>query len=73
MNKFMKLAPIGIIVAALVLMIFLGRNFIDSLIPALSGTYYKDFKSEAELEYKYSQLGPYKVSDRTIETEDENL
>ena len=73
MNKFMKLAPIGIIVAALVLMIFLGRNFIDSLIPALSSTYYKDFKSEAELEYKYSQLGPYDVSDRTIETEDEDL
>ena len=73
MNKFVKLAPLAIIVVALALMLMVGRNFLDSRLPVLGGSYYKDFKSEAELEYKYSQKGPYSVKDRTIETGDETI
>ena len=73
MSKIFKAAPIIIIVAALALLLMAGRNLIDSKLPALGGTYYKDFKSEAELEYKYSQPGPYEVKDRTVESGDDNL
>ena len=73
MNKFMKLAPVGIIVAALALMLLLGRNIIDSKLPVLGGSYYKDFKSEAELEYKYSQKGSFDVKTSSVETEDESI
>lgn len=72
MNKFTKLAPVAIVVVALALILMVGRNFIDSKLPALNGNYYKDFKSQAELEYKYSQLGPYDVDSYTMESEDES-
>ena len=36
----------------------------------MGGNYYKDFKSDAELEYKYSQLGEYEVDNYTLEEED---
>ena len=71
MNKFMKLAPAAIIIAALALVLMLGRNFLDSKLPTLSGSYYKDFKTEAELEMKFSQKGEFSVDDRTVETDDE--
>lgn len=67
MNKFIKVAPAVIIVIALALMLMLGRNLLDARLPALSGNYYKDFKSDAELEYKYSQKGEYEVDSYTLE------
>ena len=70
MNKFIKMAPGVIIVVALALMLMLGRNILDSRLPALGGNYYKDFKSDAELEYKYSQLGEYEVDTYELETAD---
>ena len=67
MNKFMKVAPAVIIIAALALMLMIGRTLLDSKAPALHGNYYKDFKSEAELEYKYSQKGEYEVDSYTLD------
>ena len=71
MNKFIKVAPAVIIIAALALMLLGGRNLIDSKLPVMSSTYYKDFKTSAELEQKYSQTGEYEVKNRTVETGDE--
>ena len=73
MNKAMKIAPILVVVAALFLMLMAGRNFIDSKLPALNSNYYKDFSSDAELEYKFSQKGEYSVGNRTVETGDDSL
>ncbi len=70
MEKLIKMAPGAIIVVALTLMLMLGRNILDSRLPALGGNYYKDFKSDAELEYRYSQLGEYEVDNYQLETED---
>lgn len=61
------MAPAIIIIAALALMLMLGRNILDSKLPALSSNYYKDFKSDAELEYKYSQKGEFEVDNYTLE------
>lgn len=69
-NKAIKAAPAVIIVVALMLMLMLGRNILLSRLPALGGNYYKDFKSDAELEYKYSQLGEYDVDSYSLEKED---
>ena len=73
MNKFVRLAPLGIIVLALALILIVGRNFLDSKLPVLGGSYYKDFKSDAELEYKYSQMGEYSVDSKDIETTGEDM
>ena len=70
MNKLIKMAPGVIIVVALMLILMLGRNLLDARLPVMSGNYYKDFKSDAELEYKYSQLGEYEVDNYTLEGED---
>ena len=71
LNKLIKAAPAAIIIVALALMLMLGRQYLDSKLPAMSGNYYKDFKSDAELEYKYSQPGEFDVESRTVETGDE--
>ena len=71
MSKFLKAAPAVIIVVALALILMLGRNILDAKLPALSGNYYKSFKSQAELEQKYSQLGEYSVDSYTLENADE--
>ena len=63
----MKAAPAIIIIAALALILMLGRNILDARLPALKSNYYKDFQSQAELEYKYSQLGEYAVDMYTLE------
>ena len=67
MSKFIKAAPAVIIIVALALILMLGRNILDSKLPALGGNYYKDFKSDAELEYKYSQKGEFDVDNYTLE------
>ena len=67
MSKFIKAAPAVIIIVALALILMLGRNILDSKLPALGGNYYKDFKSDAELEYKYSQKGDFDVDNYTLE------
>ena len=73
MSKWSRLAPLGIIVAALVLILMLGRNFFDSRLPVISSSYYKSFKSSAELEMKYSQKGPYDVKDYAMDSGDESM
>ncbi|MBP3759110.1 MAG: alpha/beta hydrolase [Firmicutes bacterium] len=70
MEKLIKMAPGVIIVVALALMLMLGRNILDSRLPALGGNYYKNFKSDAELEYRYSQLGEYEVDNYQLEEAD---
>lgn len=68
LTKLFKAAPAVIIIAALALMLFIGRNFLDEKLPVIGQNYYKDFKSSAELEYKYSQKGPHAVKDYTMES-----
>jgi len=42
LSKFIKAAPAVIIIVALALILMLGRNILDSKLPALGGNYYKD-------------------------------
>ena len=48
-EKLFKAAPAAIIIAALALMLMLGRNILDDRLPVIGGNYYKDFKSDCEL------------------------
>ena len=70
-EKLFKAAPAAIIIAALALMLMLGRNILDDRLPVIGGNYYKDFKSDCELEYKYSQMGPHDVDSYEKESGEE--
>ena len=73
LTKLFKAAPAIIIIIALALMLMVGRNFLDDKLPVIGQSYYKDFKSDAELEYKYSQQGPHAVKNHTIDSDSEKI
>ena len=73
MGNKTRIVTLVIIVVALAMILLLGTRLIDSLLPVMSGKYYKDFSTHEDLEYKYSQKGGFEVKDQTVETGNETL
>ena len=66
MGKVLKKILIAIAVIIVVVVVVLGalmiKSHFDSLKPQLADDYYKEFKSDYELEKKYAGLGSYEVA-----------
>ena len=62
MKKFFKISGSILTVLLVVFSILCVKSYFESKKPVISEGYYKDFKSSAELESKYSVPGPYEIS-----------
>lgn len=63
MKKFFKVIEIIILISVLLIIILTIKNSINSKKPFITeDDYYKDFKSDAELENKYTKTGSYETS-----------
>ena len=62
MKKVLKIIGIIFLVLIIILGILAIKGYIESQQPVYEDDYYKDFKSDSELEMRYSQLGDYDVS-----------
>lgn len=62
MKKVLKIIGIILLVLIIIIVVLAIKGYIESQQPVYKDDYYKDFKSDLELEMKYSQLGNYKVS-----------
>ncbi len=73
MKKMIKIlgAVLLVIIIAAAVLIFKGLN--DSKKSSVKPEYYKDFISSAPLEQKYSQLGPYEVSNKDFPSENTSI
>ena len=73
MKKMIKIlgAVLLVSIIAAALLIFKGLN--DSKKSSVKPEYYKDFISSAPLEQKYSQLGPYEVTNKDFPSENTSI
>ena len=62
MKKVLKIIGIILLVLIVIFAVLAIKGYIESQQPVYKDDYYKDFKSDSELEMRYSQLGDYDVS-----------
>ena len=62
MKKVLKIIGIILLVLIVIIVVLAIKGYIESQQPVYKDDYYKDFKSDSELEMRYSQLGNYEVS-----------
>ena len=62
MKKALKVIGIIFVVLLVIIAVLAIKGYIESQQPVYKDDYYKDFKSDSELEMKYSKLGDYEVS-----------
>ena len=72
MKKFFKISGSIFTVLLIVFSILCVKSYFESKKPVISEGYYKDFKSSAELELKYSVPGPYVISSYIFDIDDIN-
>ena len=73
MKKFFRVSGFILIVLLLVFSILCVKSYFESKKPVISEGYYKDFKSSAELELKYSVPGPYEISSYIFDIDDKSI
>lgn len=73
MKKFFKVSGFILTVLLLVFSILCVKSYFESKKPVISEGYYKDFKSSAELELKYSVPGPYEISSYIFDIDDKSI
>ena len=73
MKKFFKVSGFILTVLLLVFSILCVKSYFESKKPVISKGYYKDFKSSAELELKYSVPGPYEISSYIFDIDDKSI
>ena len=73
MKKFFKVSGFILTVLLVVFSILCVKSYFESKKPVISEGYYKDFKSSAELELKYSVPGPYEISSYIFDIDDKSI
>lgn len=72
-KKMLKVIGIVILVIVILLILLFIKNYIISMKPYYKDNYYENFKSEANLEKKYSGLGSYEVSNIDYQSDDKRI
>lgn len=72
-EEIFKVSGFILTVLLLVFSILCVKSYFESKKPVISEGYYKDFKSSAELELKYSVPGPYEISSYIFDIDDKSI
>ena len=73
MKKVLKIIGITFLVLIIILGILATKGYIESQQPVYEDDYYKDFKSDSELEMKFSKLGDYEVAYEDHESDNKSI
>ncbi len=73
MKKMIKMLGAVLLVFIIVVAVLIFKGLNDSKKSSVKPDYYKDFISTAPLEQKYSQLGPYVVSNKDFPSENTSI
>lgn len=73
MKKMLKVIGIIFVVLLVIIAVLAVKGYVESQQPVYKDDYYKDFKSDSELEMKYSKLGDYEVSYEEYKSDNKSI